>query len=526
MIQRLKIFQGIILFVSVLIFTISCSYKNNLTASNISLHSYYQSNMVFQEDQPIVISGKCSPHGLLAVRIESAMQQIEADDAGDWKAVFPPIDYKRAFNIYIEGKEEIIHLKNLVTGKVWLTIGDSWLEMEKNVLNDVFHSRISNEMVRYYQPSLTFSGSKIESESVWKVVSSGKIKKYEQIVRVLGEELNKISERPIGIINCIWPGTDFINFATKIPENYSFPVHVVPDSAWNDYYSKKAFQSAIEDSSFKGLERGVLDVRLDDYDWGEIDLPLRTGKKWFLKDKVIWFRKRFFVSDKYRTSNFHAQFGTLRGSFIFYINGKKVSEISGEERNFDLEIPDTLLRTWSNLITIRMVTTDSLSGFYSNDLKVVNEDSTYRMGITEGWKYRTYFEPQIEVVERPAFLYPRVKEELLSDIPYTDIEGLVIAGGYPMYRNCEISLLEEALDNISKTFTSQKRIIYLLNKPAYVDSLKHNDVYINKTGEIIQAAASSGYSLIHISDVKQSDLNSGDYNVAVEKLSNELSVKK
>lgn len=523
MIHRHKILYESITIIIFLVFLSSCSYKNNLTAKNISLHSYYQSNMVFQEDQPIRIRGKCSPGGILAVRIETALKQIEADNSGNWEVVFPPINYKGTFKVWIEGEEEVVLLENLVTGRVWLTVGDSWLDTEKeNIIQD-FQSGTSIEDVRYYQPSLNSSGTKSLSESVWKVLSSGKVKKYEYFARMFGEELNKESNRPVGIINCLWPGTDFINFADNIPDKFLIPEGIHLDTVWNNYYLDKSAQLAIEDSSFKGIERGVLDVRLDDFDWGELDFPVEAGRKWFLKNRVIWLRKRFFVADKYRTSNFHIQIGAIRGDFIFYLNGKKISDFSGESRNYSLEIQDSLLRKWSNLLTVRMVTSDSLSGFYSDNLKVVNEDSTYRMGITENWKYRTYFEPQINVAQKPDYIFPKVKEELFSGIDIRNFEGIVFAGSYLMYANCDTDVLKEGLLSVSEYFNPQKKAIFLLNKQNYIDSLTNNNQFISKTGELLNAAGATGYSIVNISDIDQAELNRGGYKQVVDKLIEDLS---
>jgi hypothetical protein len=523
MTYRHKLLSGTIkLFIVIFIFS-SCSYKKKLTAINISLPSYYQSNMVFQEGQSIHIKGKCSPGGILAVRIETALMQIQADNYGNWEVVFPPINYKGVFKICIEGKDEIIQLDNVVTGSVWLIIGDGWLDLEKeNIIRDL-HSKISEKDVRYYQPSLTIYGTENQQETEWKVLSPGKVKSYEQFARMFGEELYLESNRPIGIINCAWPGTDFIHFAGDVPDRFTLPVGTPPDSLWNLYYLQKDTQYAIEDSSFNGLERGVLDERLDDYDWGEIDFPLQAGRKWFLKDRVIWFRKRFFVADKYRTGNFHIQMGTIRGNFIFYINGKKISEFEGESRNYSLEIHDTLLRRWSNLLTVRMVTSDSLSGFYSDNLKVVNDDSTYKMGITEDWKYRTYFEPELDVAHKPEYIFPRVKDELFSDIAIRNFEGIVFAGSFKMYANSGADEIEAGLGQLSSFFKPQKKIIFLLSKQSYIDSLNYNNQFISKAGELLQAVAASGYSQIDISNVNQEELINNSYSQAINKLMKEIS---
>ncbi len=511
-------------YISIFIFPLfiaSCSYKEKLTAENIELSPYYSSDMVFQENKPIMLSGRCTHNGVLAVRIESAMKLVKADADGNWDVSFPPVNYKSPFTIYIEGTDEEIKLENVVTGKVWVVVGDGWLSNDwENIYKDIQEVNIAGQ-VRYCQPIVDFAGISLKRRA-WKSLNSGKIKKNEQFARILGEELYHNSGTPVGLVNLIVPGTDFINFTEDIPKQYLFPDEEARDSAWMEYYDSKNKEQKIADSSFNGIERGVLDLRYDDSDWGKIDFPVITGDKWFLKDKIIWFRKKIVVSDKYRTGDFLIDFGTIRGDFIFYLNGDKVGEAKGEHRHYSLIVPDSLIRIWSNLITVRMVTSDSLSGFFTADMNVRNEDSTYKTGINEKWAYRANFEPQLPVTKCPEWLYPGIREEILPRIEIRETEGIIVAGGYSMFKHCNKRNIESGLELFKNYFHPQKKILYLLDRPGYADSLKYNNVYIHKVGEQLEAAAATGYSIINISDISIKDGNFNAYEEITERLVREL----
>ena len=79
-------------------------------------------------------------------------------------------------------------------------------------------------------------------------------------------------------------------------------------------------------------------------------------------------RKKIFISEKYITSDFIIDLGTVRGQFDFYFNGTHIENFKGESIHYKLRIPDTLIKIWTNLLTVRMVAGDSLSGFYSEKL--------------------------------------------------------------------------------------------------------------------------------------------------------------
>lgn len=479
----------------------SCSYKRSLTARNIELLPYYASNMVFERDKPIVIKGRCDAGGVLGVRIEKLFKRVIADKNGYWEVSFEPVDYKGPFNIYIEGAEESVKLNNIVAGKLWILIGDSWMEndLESTELN--LYSGLSNNRVRYFQPAL--GGIRIMvPENCWKTVLPGNIKMYEALSRILGDDFADNEPLAIGIINLSLPGINFIEFSDSIPERFTIPENVNIDSIWHQYYSEIQTQRRIADSSFRGIERGVLDLHDDDSDWGEIDFPVVTGTRWYLKNRVIWLRKKFYVSEKYKTGKFKIDFGRLRGDFDFYINGSRIDRFKGETENFSFVIPDTLIRTWTNLITVRMVTSDTLSGFYSGNVTVVNEDSTFYRNIAKDWKFRTYFEPQIPEVKRTDYIFPHLKEQLLPLIRISGADGVIVAGSYNMFRYVSEKQIESGLKFLDMNFKPENKYLCLLPAQSYVDSLLNYTQHRKKQTELLHASAVTGYTLINLTDIK------------------------
>ncbi|MBN1118394.1 MAG: hypothetical protein JXA77_14380 [Bacteroidales bacterium] len=499
----LKYFQIKKLFYLSFVFLLAsaCSYKKNLTAENIKLLPYYGSNMVFQQGKPIIIKGKSGANEVVGVRIENILKTANSDLNGNWEITFPPIDYKGNFNVYVEGKSEQLALKNVAVGKLIVLIGDSWLEDSKESFLQESYKSTSKPDIRYLQPE-NIRGLNADKKIRWKTLSPGNIKLYEQYVYQLGEELSENIEIPLGIINFCIPGyhfEDLLNATDSLNDNSITETEY--DSLLNDFYTQEEVYNKIADSSFKGIERGVLDSRTDDFEWSELNFPASFGQRWYLKDRIVWLRKNFYVSSKYLTGNFTAYLGTLRGDFIFYLNGQQINSFSGEASDYNLELPDSLLKVWSNLLTIRMVTGDSLSGIYDDNQLVYNSDSGYKYSINSGWKFRTYYEPALPVIRRENNIYPRARENLFKYFDPETADVLIVLGGYSMYAGLNEAQISEGLSFINKAFEPEKSYLYLLPQISYVDSLMRDEIFVQKQTELLRMSAESGFKVINISDL-------------------------
>ena len=467
--------------------------------------------MVFQSGLPVTLKGKCSSNGKLAVLIENVCKVVEADEYGAWSVSFPELDYKGNFDIRVEGKngEEVL-LENAITGNVWLVIGDNWMSYDQDNFTNTVQSGAFNEDVRYFQPEVRASSFGIENSS-WKVLSPGSIYSYEKLTRTLGERLQENSDTPIGIINLSWPATHIADFATNKPDVFKMPSEIEYINYHNIYDSISLVQQFINDSSFRGIEKGALDLRLEDWDWNDLNLPEKAGKKWYLKDRIVWLRRKFYVSDKYRTGDFKINMGTIRGGFIFYLNGTEIDRFEGEDIDYSIPVPDSILRTWSNLLTIRMNTADSLSGFYSDKMIVANQDLSYNVNIIEDWVYKGFLEPRIPKNTLPIWSYPRIYDNIIPEIGSGRIYGVVVSGGYSMYSDCSSSLIQEGLENLNKQFISDYKLICLPTKISYIDSLEQKDYYLDILNSQLNASAKAGYTLVNLSDIESPQSN--DYSI-------------
>ena len=481
----------------------SCSYKRDVTARNIVLDVHYSSNMVFKDGDSLQISGYADPNGTLAIKINTGLKLIDSDEDGRWVARFPPIDYKGPFSIIIEGEKQQIELENVIMGKVWVVFGDTWIRdtpeniFKKNTTS--YHG--SNELVRVYTPESLFNKNE-NSNPGWEELNTKRKEKRELFAGLLGDALANMYNEPVGIINLAYPGTDMQDF---VQDNFGLSSEV-RDSIWNEYFNLQERYNRLADSSFRGLERDVLDRLYDDWEWSDVSFPLVTRQSWFLRNRIVWLRKKIFVASKFITSDFTLELGTLRGQYDFYFNGNHLDRFTGESRNYTLQIPDSLVKVWTNLITVRFVAGDSLSGLYNENPRIHNADSSYMQTINEDWVIRTYYEPMLPKVKRNPTVMPEVYEIYLKPLTGLSVNGMVLTGSEHQYLNTEVNTLSEALRIIHSSIEAEQRYMFLQTKPSFIEDRYNGRLYNSIRNAQLEAAVKNKWNIVNSIDVETEDM--------------------
>jgi hypothetical protein len=489
--MKIKSIFSALTIVIVLLTVASCSYRRKVTAENIQLDPIYSSNMVFKEGDSLRVSGYCNANGTLAIKLQDGLQFVDADNAGRWTVKFPPFKYDGIFSITIEGINEQIILDNLVTGELWVVAGDLWLENSLKTLESKTNltGRGDNQDVRIYSPGSLINNPAGNRVS-WQVHQISGISLKEIYPSLLGDELALLKNKAIGIINLAHVGTAIRDFDAGEREQAGEAIDGYDiDSLWRAYYAGQQSYKRLADSSFRGLDRDVLDRRYDDWEWSETEFPLITGKRWYMKNRILWLRKKIYIAEKYKTSDFTIEMGTLRGQFNFYFNGAQVAAFKGESSDYKLTIPDSLVKTWTNLFTIRMVAGDSLSGLYNETPMVYNADSSYRMQITENWRIRTYYEPALPTVQKNSYLWPRVFENYFLKFKGFAANGLIFAGSVHQYAQTNEELITSGIASIQELIKSDNYYLYLIPRPTYIEQNFNGDYYNTIRNNQLAAAA-------------------------------------
>ena len=109
---------------------------NNLSAhSEVKLPALISDNMVLQRNTPINIWGWAAPNEKVTVKLGKSEAAATADAKGNWAAKLPAMKAGGPFDITVSGKN-VLNLKNILIGDVWICSGQSNMQMSVSGSNN------------------------------------------------------------------------------------------------------------------------------------------------------------------------------------------------------------------------------------------------------------------------------------------------------------------------------------------------------------------------------------------------------
>ena len=121
------------LVVSALIASLSVA---SLVRADVALPRILDSNMVLQCDRPLPIWGWAAPGEEVTVSIAGQKVTAKADQQGHWQVKLAPLAAgSNPLEMKVAGKN-IIELKNILVGEVWVCSGQSNMGMSVSQVTD------------------------------------------------------------------------------------------------------------------------------------------------------------------------------------------------------------------------------------------------------------------------------------------------------------------------------------------------------------------------------------------------------
>jgi hypothetical protein len=398
-----------IAIISILLLISACSYKKKIDATNISLSPFFSSGMILQSHPQTTIWGKAAPNTTLAVKLAEYIKLTTADDAGNWSTTFPKIILEKPFTIRVEGADTSITINNIQAGKYIVIAGDANL-LQHQLLGDKscnIKEIKSNMRFRVFRPELSYSEEPqpdFTSGRWYPPEEAGKALKTCKAIQAVRQLLEQ-SDVPIGIIDLTWPGSSGTNWLPKfsgLGKNREL-------QSTGQLYNAKELDSlamvmvAMSDSCREGVEQGALRTWFNDETWKTTQLPFVASKATgFPKERITYLRKRFNVPARFADKGIVINMGVFLGKGEFFVNQNQVSPYFLDDGTVHLDVPDSLIKVWTNILTIRLFSTDEYTGFYGNDFTCTNADSSFQTNIRENWKYKSDYEANFPVVELPV----------------------------------------------------------------------------------------------------------------------------
>lgn len=184
--------------------------------AEVRLPNVFGSHMVMQRDKPLVVWGWARPREIITVSIAAEMQQVRANEFGEWKAVLPALKMGGPFVLKVTGTEgDQVEFEDVMIGEVWLCSGQSNMErgikLCQNGQQEIAAAdypqirllKVARQLAA--EPQTSFTGD-------WKVctpqsVSEGEPGGFTAVGYFYGRDLFKKLGVPVGLIEVSWSGT-------------------------------------------------------------------------------------------------------------------------------------------------------------------------------------------------------------------------------------------------------------------------------------------------------------------------------
>lgn len=222
--------------------------------ADVRMPHVLSSNMVLQQDKPVVLWGWADVGETVTVQIGSATQSTTATDRGEWRVAMPAMKASHTpQTITISGRNKVV-LENILVGEVWLCAGQSNMEMGiKNVerADQEIAAADYPEIRLFIVPNQIGTVPQPDVDSQWTVCSpatvatGGRWGGFSAAGYFFGRHLHQTLHVPVGLIHAAWGATEIEPWTppegfAEVPALADLHAAVIQSSPGTPEYQKRA----------------------------------------------------------------------------------------------------------------------------------------------------------------------------------------------------------------------------------------------------------------------------------------------
>ena len=358
-----------------LLMTISLAAK-----ATIKLPVILQSNMVLQRDKEVSIWGFGEAGEKVEINFKEQVYRSVTGKNGNWLIRLPAQAAGGPYAIIIKGKTNLIALKNILFGDVWVCGGQSNMQFSldqagyKHKENNNATSKLrlfTASIDMDYIPKNDLAGG------VWKEVSAESLRNFSAVAYFFGKFLTDSLNVPIGLVSDnlgatsveTWMSPDALS---KFPQIKSYcDEYLKPAKSFKEvtaaFEQMKPEWEADYYLKGDGLEQKWYLPGTSIADWKTMEIPAWWEDKGMADfDGAVWFRKFFDLPAGFKEGAFRLALNQIDDYDIVWVNGKKVGEGFGNENWRNYSVPASILKPTGNTIVIRVFDAGGKGGIYSN----------------------------------------------------------------------------------------------------------------------------------------------------------------
>ena len=352
--------------------------------AEVRLPAIISDNMVLQRGMKVRIWGNADAGEHLTVTFDRKSSSAVADAQGRWQVSIGPFKTGRPSELTVKGDKQVLTIKNVLVGEVWLCSGQS--NMEWPLVNTVGGAETVAQAnypeIRLFTVEHQTAVSPLtDVQGHWVVTTPDEAAHFSAVGYFFGRELHQRLKLPIGLIDSSWGGTPaeawtshdaLLSSAELKPilEKYESSLKALPQT--KETYARALAQweenNLYLDAENKGEGAGYADLTTPTTDWAAMDLPKQFETAGLLIDGAVWFRKVLELPESWAAKDLVLNLPPIDDYDVTYFNGTKIGSTGRETPNSYMVprryvVPGSLVRPGRNVIAVRVFDSAGEGGF-------------------------------------------------------------------------------------------------------------------------------------------------------------------
>jgi sialate O-acetylesterase len=368
------------------------------------LASVFSDHAVLQRDQPIRVWGKAAPNAAIAVDLSGTGVAATADAQGRWNAALPARPGGGpALTLTVRAGAETQTVSDLVMGDVWLCSGQSNMEYPlRRVLNgDGEVASATDPNIRLLQTgkiSQPAPQASLPAGVTWKVSTPQTSAEFSAACFVMGRELRKSTNVPIGLIDATWGGSVIQDWISRegltALKTYAEGLAVLDDYARDPALGQAKWAAMLDRwaAAKLGAANDGMRPDLDDRSWKTMPMEAfwedtTPALKGF--DGTVWLRTEITLTKAQAAQGAILALGPVDDMDTTFINGREVGATQSWNGPRNYRIAPGVLKSGRNVLAVRAIDTGGGGGTWGRaaDKGLKLDDGSF-VPLSGTWRYK------------------------------------------------------------------------------------------------------------------------------------------
>lgn len=277
----------LVLLLALLLVISSCSKIKTQEPNKLSLSKVFSENMVLQQGEKVKIWGHSAPKSMVTVEILGESLSTKANSKGKWELSLGPLKAGGPYEMKVSSNEELITLKEVYVGEVWLALGQSNMELqvEKSLAaNEVINEANQYQDIKFFniKENPSREATRDIETTQWQSINSKTIRKSSALAYNFAKQIHDKYKVPVGIVQATWAATSIEAWmskeALKSVKGFkgSLNTNKFPEQYW--FYSNFALDPDLVATKNAYVEMKFTDYPLNYSIWvNGLQVPIKPG---------------------------------------------------------------------------------------------------------------------------------------------------------------------------------------------------------------------------------------------------------